>query len=39
MLRRWPVLRLQGGPARHWNGNPVYRGLSELPVEVELNVR
>jgi hypothetical protein len=36
MLRRWPVLRLQGGPAR-WNGNPVYRGLSELPVEVELD--
>jgi cytochrome P450 len=31
MLRRWPSLRLRGGAAR-WNGNPVYRGLTELPV-------
>ena len=31
MLRRWPSLRLRHGAAL-WNRNPVYRGLTGLPV-------
>jgi cytochrome P450 len=31
MLRRWPALRLVDAKPR-WNGNPVYRGLTALPV-------
>jgi cytochrome P450 len=31
LLRRWPAMHL-AEPAAQWTGNPVYRGLAQLPV-------
>jgi cytochrome P450 len=38
ILQHWPELRLDE-PGARWNGNPVYRGLTALPVATSLASR